>query len=102
MTSTITLTEVLVHPLRNGDAALAHRYLDILLHAPTLAIAPITADIAERAAYLRAAHNLRTPDALQVATALQAGASSFVTNDVRLRNVPGIRVIVLQDLLVGP
>jgi len=102
VTSTITLTEVLVHPLRNGDAALAQRYLDILLHTPALTIVPASETIAERAASLRAAHNLRTPDALQIATALLAGASGFVTNDVRLRSVPGVRIIVLQDVLAGP
>jgi len=31
VTSTVTLLEVLVQPLRRGDEALAHRYNDILL-----------------------------------------------------------------------
>jgi len=33
ITSTITLLEVLVHPLRTGDETLAERYRDILLSA---------------------------------------------------------------------
>jgi predicted nucleic acid-binding protein len=33
VTSTITLTEVLIHPLRQGDTALARRYYRILLNA---------------------------------------------------------------------
>ncbi|WP_225896572.1 type II toxin-antitoxin system VapC family toxin [Amazonocrinis nigriterrae] len=40
--------------------------------------------IAETAAQLRADSNLRTPDAIQIATAIRAGASFFVTNDARL------------------
>ena len=35
----------------------------------------------EQAALLRAKYGLRTPDAIQLATAQEAGASSFVTND---------------------
>lgn len=50
------------------------------------------------AARLRAVHNLCTPDAIQVATVLQAGAIAFLTNDARLTVVPDIRVIVLDAL----
>jgi len=34
VTSTVTLLEVLVHPLRRGDEALAQKYNDILLRYP--------------------------------------------------------------------
>lgn len=36
VTSTVTLLEVLVHPLRHGDEVLAHRYNDILLSSPNI------------------------------------------------------------------
>lgn len=48
---------------------------------------------------LRATYNLRTPDAIQVATALQEGARYLVTNDTRLAVVPGIIVLVLDHLI---
>jgi len=47
---------------------------------------------------LRAEHNLRTPDAVQIATAVHEGASFLLTNDIRLRRAPALRVIVLADL----
>jgi predicted nucleic acid-binding protein len=50
---------------------------------------------------LRAQHGIRLPEALQIATALQAGASLFVTNDARLRRVTDVRVLVLDDYLHG-
>jgi predicted nucleic acid-binding protein len=55
-------------------------------------------DIAEGAARLRAAHNIRTPDAIQMATAMHAGASSFLTNDNRLPSFPNFKVLVVDEL----
>jgi predicted nucleic acid-binding protein len=50
-------------------------------------------------ARLRAEYNLRTPDALQAATALSCRATGFVSNDAAFRKVTGLDVIVLDDLL---
>jgi predicted nucleic acid-binding protein len=54
--------------------------------APNFTLADITRSIAERAANLRSRYALRLPDALQVATAIERGASYFLTNDQRLRS----------------
>ena len=97
-TSILTLTEVLVHPLRNGDRLLAEQYRRILLRAPHLSIEPVSEGVAERAAKLRASHGLRTPDAIQMASALHMAASSFLTNDVRLPSLPSLKVLVLNQL----
>ena len=77
-TSFITLVEVLVQPLRSGREDLAHAYRDILLRSPALRAIPFDRQAAEEAARLRAVHRLRTPDAIQVAAALQSGASHFL------------------------
>lgn len=71
VTSMITLVEVLVHPLRANNPELATQYRDILLGQEYLTIVPVLEAIAEQAAQLRASYNLRTPDALQLATAIQ-------------------------------
>ena len=97
-TSVITLLEVLVHPLRNGREDLVRAYRDILLRSPALRAIPFDPRAAEEAARLRAAHNLRTPDAIPVATAIQSGASHFLTNDATLARVSGISVLVLDAL----
>jgi predicted nucleic acid-binding protein len=47
---------------------------------------------------LRAHYNLRTPDALQVATALEFGCQAFLTNDEQLQRVTDLRVLVLKEL----
>jgi len=60
---------------------------------------PVSSAIAQAAATIRATYNLRTPDAIQIATAIEAGASFFVTNDPIFKRVPSIDVIVLDELL---
>ena len=62
-------------------------------------IAP-SLEIAVLAARLRAQHNLRTPDAIQAATALSAEATGFISNDKDFKRVAGVDVLVLADLMV--
>ncbi len=98
ITSTITLLEVLVHPLRNQKTELASEYKDILLRS-NLIMMDITESIAEQAAQLRATHNIRTPDALQIATVLQSEATCFLTNDIRLPKIEGIDILMIDNLI---
>lgn len=102
VTSTLTLTEVLIHPYRYGNRALAQRYSDILLHSTGVRTLAVSAGIADRAAEIRARHGLKTPDSIQLATALSAKATSFLTNDGELAAIPGLRVIELDRLLASP
>jgi predicted nucleic acid-binding protein len=59
----------------------------------------VSAPIAEAAAQLRSRHNIRTPDAIQIAAAMQAGATHFLTNDARLPAIPSIEIIILDDVV---
>jgi predicted nucleic acid-binding protein len=52
----------------------------------------------EMAARVRAAHRTSIPDALHVATAVNAGCTVLVTNDARMPSVPGLEVVRLQEL----
>jgi len=98
VTSTVTLIEVLTLPLRQGDVALADRYRELLLTTQGMTMRPVSPAVAEEAARLRAAHGLRTPDAIQLATARTAGAAAFLTNDARLAVVRAPRVLVVDSL----
>ncbi|MGI8689309.1 MAG: type II toxin-antitoxin system VapC family toxin [Thermomicrobiales bacterium] len=97
-TSTITVTEILTKPYQVQDDVLAHRYRTLLLRSRNFTVVPIDAVIADRAAEIRARYRLRTPDALQLATAIQAGCEAFLTNDHALRRVVDIRVLILDEL----
>ena len=56
--------------------------------------------LARRAVVLRAEYGLRVPDALQIAAALEARATAFVTNDQRLTKVKELSVFQFDDYLV--
>jgi len=101
VTSIVTLLEVLVHPFQHGDAALVQQYRDILLNAQGLTTILLSQDIAEEAARIRAAHSIRTPDAIQMATAIYVGASYFLANDARLPSLPELKVLVLDRVAEG-
>jgi predicted nucleic acid-binding protein len=100
ITSVISLCEVLVHPIRNQNSALKQRYLDILQNSPNFYTKFITSTIAETAAELRAKYNLRTPDALQIATALENGCDAFLCNDNGLKRVTELQILILDDISV--
>lgn len=101
VTSVLTLTELLVKPLQSGRRGLAARYEALIRMIPNLILADVDAEIARQAAVLRATYRLRTPDAIQVAACLAHGATAFVTNDIRLRRIDELAVIVLADHLDG-
>jgi len=97
ITSTITLLEVLVHPLRTGDETLAEKYRDILLSSEGLTTFEIFHEVSEMASRLRAKYSIRTPDAIQIAVGILYGATHFLTNDPNLKKVSDIKVLVLDD-----
>ena len=98
-TSTITVTECLVQPYRKKDMALAGRYMVLFRNFPHLSVLPVTDEIAERAALLRAAYRLKTPDAIQLATAFVSSSHAFLTNDERIPELEGIQVLTLDRYL---
>ena len=99
ITSTITLLEVLVQPLRTNNAAPAEKYREILLYSGHLTTVEIFHEISENAAKLRAKYAIRTPDALQIAAGLFYGAEKFLTNDAGLKKVQELQVVVVDDFL---
>jgi len=55
--------------------------------------------MADKAARLIAEHDLRAADALQVAAALAAGASGFISSDLALRRINDLEILVLEELI---
>jgi predicted nucleic acid-binding protein len=98
--SELTLLEIVVKPLQLGRQDAADDYETLLSYFPNLDLEPISRAILLDAAGLRARYRLRTPDAIQLATAFSAGATLAVTNDVAWRNIVGIETLLLADLVV--
>ena len=88
--TTISLAEVLTGPLRAGEEAVAKRYRAIM---ESWQIVPLTADIAESAARLRATLALKLADAVQVASAIAINADALVTHDRDFSGVKALRIL---------
>jgi predicted nucleic acid-binding protein len=98
VSSVISLTEVLNQPIKKGRSDLEQAYRDILISGERFSLLPVSQTIAESAARLRAYHNLRTPDALHIATAIDAACDAFLTNDNGLKRITQLRILALDDL----
>ena len=98
VSSELALMETLVGPLKSGNTTLERDYEQALLGTEVRLLA-ITQPILREAARLRATTRLKTPDALHLATARQAGCVLFVTNDGAFRGVAGLPLVILDDLL---
>jgi predicted nucleic acid-binding protein len=98
--SVITLTEVLSKPIKAKDEKLARKFGEFLKHGENFNLMEITTSIAERAGRLRGYYpDLRTVDAIQIAAAIEVGADAFLTNDIKLKQIKEIKVLVLRDYL---
>jgi predicted nucleic acid-binding protein len=94
VTSSLTLGEVLVKPMKEGDTKLLKEYADVI---PAVAVLlPFDEKAAVVYAQLHSDSGMRAPDAIQLACAAAFGVDLFVTNDARLHNrqVTGIQFIV--------
>ena len=98
ITSVITLGEVLVRPLASKDARRQAAFQSFLLTTRGLETRSVGPTTAERAAALRARYRIHLIDALQIAVALGAGCEAFLTNDLTLKRVTELRVLVLDEL----
>ncbi|MCL5421127.1 MAG: PIN domain-containing protein [Nitrospirae bacterium] len=98
--SVITLTEVLPKPVESGDEKLARKFADFLKHGKHLTMIEISEGIAEAAGKLRGRYPvLKTVDAVQIAAALEIGCEAFLTNDMKLKQIKELKVMVLKDYL---
>lgn len=99
VTSTVTLLELLVQPYRDQKEDLAQKIFALTTTYPTLEWVPLTMNLADRAAELRARYRLSTPDAIHLATAINRKATRFYGNDRGLKRVREIECLILDDLI---
>lgn len=97
LTGDLTLAELLVQPLRRNDAAAVAAVRELLVEDGAITLLSHDRTAFEHAAALRARHGLKLPDALQLATALQAGAVCLISNDRQFPALPDINCISLGD-----
>ena len=95
MISDLTRMECLVGPLKSNSAAVEASFHAFFARSDVQVVA-ITAAVCDRAARIRAAHNFKPMDALQLASAVEHGANVFLTGDARLGSFPGLTVEILS------
>ena len=99
VTSTITMTELLVPSYRSNDEDRVDAFYGLLSTYPNLQWIAPDLETADLAAKLRAGYRLRTPDALQAATALRAKATGLITNDPIFARVGELETAILDRFL---
>jgi predicted nucleic acid-binding protein len=90
--SRLSMMECLVKPLRDQNSADVERYRGFFASAG-LQIIEVSSLVLETATLLRARHGLRTPDAIQAASAMSIkGPVTFITGNRQFGKVPGLNV----------
>jgi predicted nucleic acid-binding protein len=77
---------------------LAQKIFALASSYPKIEWVPVTMNLADRAAELRARYRLSTPDAIQVATAIGHKATRFYGNDRSLRRVKEIECVIVDEV----
>ena len=95
ISSTVTLLEALVRPYRAGATEAVNQYYGHLVRSAIIRLVPLTVEIADRAACLRARYGLKTSDAIQLATAVSEKATLFLACDKDFRKQKEIEVGLL-------
>jgi predicted nucleic acid-binding protein len=92
--SDLSRMECRVKPIREGNASVLadydHFFLEVVGERITL-----SAEIIDRATYVRARYGFLVPDAIHLAAALFANCDQFLTNDYSLRRFTEIPIVIL-------
>ncbi len=99
--SILALGEVLVGAKRADDDQLVSRYRAVFQYFPGLEMVDVNWTVIEWASGLRARYGIPMPDAIHLGTALARGATLFVTNDARLKQVTELETVLLSEFLEG-
>jgi predicted nucleic acid-binding protein len=98
VTSPITLAECLIVPVRQGLAQVQKDFTDLIVSGANVTFVKSDDAVARQAAELRVRYNLTLTDAFQIATSLVAGCHGFLTNDLTLKRVQEIPILVVDEL----
>ena len=94
--SRLSILECLVNPLRDQDNKIIEQYRSFFARQE-LVIIDLLPEVVEKALWMRVNYNLRTPDALQAACALELphGKSFFLTGDKTFKRVTELNVCLI-------
>lgn len=94
VSSELARMECLVLPVRNSDVAGIAEF-ENFFQARVVEMVPLDRPVFHRAIDIRAGSKIKTPDALNLAAAVEGRCDAFLTNDPQLRQYKGITVEVI-------
>lgn len=98
ITSIVTFIEIAILPARMGNQALVDQYRAYFTNSSRVSLAPVTLEVANHAIALRAQYSLKTPDAIQLGTAIAHSATHVVTNDQQWKQVASQNVVLVNEI----
>lgn len=94
-TSFITLIEIL--SVKTSPSKIKGLQ-ELFLSTPNLTVSEINLEISLEAARIRRRYSFRSPDAIQLATAISLKTKAFISNDEKLKRFKQLKVILLREI----
>ena len=98
ITSIITYIELTTHPARQGKEKLVRKYRDYLSNSENISLFPLDINIADHVIHLRTKYLFKTPDSIQLGTAVACGADYIITNDRAWQDFEEVKVLLVEEL----
>ncbi len=98
ITSIITYIELTTLPARQGKKKLVRKYHDYLSNSDNISLFPLDMNIADHVVDLRARYQFKTPDAIQLGTAVACGADYIITSDKAWQRFEEVDVVLVGEL----
>ncbi len=102
ITSIITYIEITTLPARLDNKKLVRKYRDYFSNSENISLFPLDMHVADQVVQVRGKYGLRTPDAIQLGTAIACGADYIVTNDSAWKKINEVRVVLIGELGADP
>ena len=101
ITSELTLAECLVKPVKDENIEAVMQFERHINSSESMKVRPVSREILRQSAHVRAELELKLPDAIHMATAIDQGCKTFITNDKRLklRTPEAMQQVYLKALL---
>lgn len=95
--SSLVFAEVLPPLAASGNRTRVNNALEFLSATGAFEIIPADAEVCTHAGMLRGIHQMKTPDAIHVATAVASRCDFLLTNDRGIRAPQGLEILILSQ-----
>lgn len=98
-TGDAVIAETMVRPYKIGNLAMIEQFKAFFYREDFLTILPHESKTFDLAAQISAKHGMKLIDALHLATALQAGCKYLITQDMGFKQIEGMELVNLKNIL---